>query len=63
MARERLFRIPWLLAEPAGNDDAHRGAGPGERIVLDERFGVAVAVAAAVLVVTLIAVLMGTVGP
>jgi hypothetical protein len=63
MARERLFRIPRLLAEPAGNDDAHRGAGAGERIVLDERFGTAVAVAAAVLLVALIAVLMGTVGP
>lgn len=59
MALEGNFGIPRAAARPADNDnkDAYLAAEWGERVV------VTVAVSAAVVVVALIAVLMGSVGP
>lgn len=59
MALEGHFGIPRAASRPADEDDeaAYLAAEWGERVVA------AVAVSAAVLVVALIAVLMGSVGP
>jgi len=57
MALDGLFAFPRPPAEPRENDDAQLESGLGERIFT------AVVISAAVLVVAVIAVLMGTVGP
>lgn len=57
MTREGFFGFLRLPAEPADHEDAQLESS------LDERIVTGVAVAAAVLVVAVIAILMGTVGP
>jgi hypothetical protein len=59
MALDGYFGIPRAGARPADNDDEHAYLAAD----WDERVVTTVAVAAAVAVVALIAVLMGSVGP